>query len=69
MLGAPPSFPSIDRWQKMSEREQDTLIDAIAKARRLRLQLRLGLPTILPAARRVMTRRSERKPDLAARRG
>ena len=29
MLGANPSFPPIEAWQKMSEREQDALIQVI----------------------------------------
>jgi hypothetical protein len=43
MLGRTPSFPSIDIWQRMSEREQDALIRTIETTRRRRSRLILGL--------------------------
>lgn len=36
MLGANLSFPGIEVWQKMSESEQDTLIQAIEISRKRR---------------------------------
>ena len=34
MPRAAPSFPAFDEWQKMSEREQDALLDSLEGARR-----------------------------------
>jgi hypothetical protein len=42
MLGSTPSFPSIDRWQEMSEGDQDALIRAIERSRRRRSRLIFG---------------------------
>ena len=42
MPRAAPSFPAFDEWQKMSESEQDALLDALeAGQRRGRLAMRL----------------------------
>lgn len=34
MPRAAPSFPAFDEWQKMSEREQDALLDALEAVQR-----------------------------------
>jgi hypothetical protein len=34
MPRAAPSFPAFDEWQKMSEREQDALLDTLEGAQR-----------------------------------
>ena len=36
MLGTAPSFPPIETWEKMSESEQDAVIQAIEISRRRR---------------------------------
>lgn len=37
MPRAAPSFPAFDEWQKMSESEQDALLDALEAGQRRRL--------------------------------
>jgi hypothetical protein len=46
MPGAIPSFPPIETWQKMSESEQDALIQAIETSRRRRSRLAIALACI-----------------------
>ena len=46
MLGAIPSFPPIETWQKMSESDQDALIQAIEISRRRRVRLAIALACI-----------------------
>jgi hypothetical protein len=46
MLGASPSFPPGEVWQKMSESEQDALIQAIDISRKRR-QLAIALACII----------------------
>lgn len=46
MPRAVPSFPAFDEWQKMSEGEQDALLDALETAQRrgtLAMPLLIGL--------------------------
>lgn len=43
MLGAVPSFPPIDTWTKMSESEQDALIQAMEASRRRRSRLAIAI--------------------------
>ena len=42
MPRAAPSFPAFDEWQKMSEGEQDALLDALEAAARLALHKASG---------------------------
>ena len=46
MLGANPSFPPVDVWQKMSESDQDALIQAIENSRKRR-QLAIALACVI----------------------
>ena len=46
MLGANPSFPPIEAWQKMSEREQDALIQVIETSRRRRSRFLIALACV-----------------------
>jgi hypothetical protein len=53
MPPAAPPFPAFEDWQRMSEREQDALLDRLeAKRRRgpVALRLALGLGCIAAAA-------------------
>lgn len=51
MPRAVPSFPALDDWQKMSEREQDALLDAMEKGhRRGRLVVRVVIGLVGTAA-------------------
>ena len=46
MTGSAPSFPAFDEWQKMSESEQDALIDRMEAVRRrqtLKVRILIGL--------------------------
>ena len=36
MIGSVPQFPAFEKWQKMSENEQDALLAEIEKVRRRR---------------------------------
>jgi hypothetical protein len=49
MPRAAPSFPAFDEWQKMSEREQDALLDTLEGARR-RGRLATGVLVCLSGA-------------------
>jgi hypothetical protein len=44
-----PSFPAFDDWKRMSEREQDALLDRL-EARKRRLSLTVRLLMVLGAA-------------------
>ncbi len=46
MLGANPSFPPIETWQKMSESEQDALIQIIESTRRRRSRFVITLACV-----------------------
>ena len=46
MLGANPSFPPIETWQKMSESEQDALIQVIETSRRRRSRFVIALACV-----------------------
>lgn len=46
MLGTNPSFPPIATWQKMSESEQDALIQSMEISHRRRLRLAIALACI-----------------------
>ncbi len=51
MPRAAPSFPAFDEWQRMSEGEQDALLDALeSKERRGRLAMRLLVGLVGTAA-------------------
>ena len=48
-----PSFPAIQEWQRMSESDQDALLDRIETVRRRRRRLHvvlIGLVCVLTAA-------------------
>lgn len=58
MSRSAPSFPAFDEWRKMSEREQDALLDALEGARRrgrLATRLLAGLSGATVAAAILLT--------------
>jgi hypothetical protein len=43
MIGSSPQFPALKEWQKMSESEQDTLINKMAAVRRRNSRIFIAL--------------------------
>jgi len=51
MIGSAPQFPAIEKWQRMSENEQDALLASMEKVRRrrsfgFRIVLSLGFAAV-----------------------
>jgi hypothetical protein len=58
MPQAAPSFPAFDEWRKMSESEQDALLDALEGAQRrgrLATRLLIGVSGLTVVAAAVLT--------------